>query len=345
MMIIPLRDDGRAAGSPSVVKLPRVALSKPLGWSPDNRIGLSFNAPELTAIYTVPSSGGKAAQLTPKYATMPRWTPDQKKIFFYGANQGEFADLECIPAEGGKVTRVPLRGPHVTILGWGLSISPDGRTVLFQGRFIGTPEGWHRHMFTAPIEGGEVTEIAPGVDDFCCPAWAPDGKSFTFVGYHDLAEGKTVNDIYTIPANGGKAQKLTSDTDHVADASVAWSPDGSLIAFYSDDGSEDGKVVKLLPVRGSRARVLVEGLKGSHDEADLAWSPDGKQLAYINNDRIWKVSLEDGKSVEVKTGLDAVHQGIAWSPDGRTIAFSARQGGEQELWLMENFLPPAARRH
>jgi Tol biopolymer transport system component len=30
---------------------------------------------------------------------------------------------------------------------------------------------------------------------------------------------------------------------------------------------------------------------------------------------------------------------MAWSPDGKTIAFSGLQGGEPELWLMEDFLP------
>jgi Tol biopolymer transport system component len=29
---------------------------------------------------------------------------------------------------------------------------------------------------------------------------------------------------------------------------------------------------------------------------------------------------------------------MTWSPDGKTIAFSAVQGGDPELWLVEDFL-------
>ncbi len=278
-------------------------------------------------------------QLTPQFSTMPQWAPDQKKIYFCGANQGEYVGIELVPAEGGKVTRIPIRGPHQTTIGGpGMSISPDGKKILFQGRFLATPEGQRPHMFTMPIEGGDVTELSVGTDRFFYPSWSPDGKSFAFVGHQVEAEAKTAANIFTILATGGKARKLTSDSDQVAYGPVAWSPDGSSIAFYSEEGTENGKV-KLLPVSGGAARVLVAGLKGYNGETGLAWSPDGKELAYVTNGRIWRLSLEGGKSQELKTGLDAAHLGIAWSPDGKTIAFSAHQGGEPELWLMSDFLP------
>jgi Tol biopolymer transport system component len=320
-----------------VIKLPQKTWRKPAGWCPDNRIGLVFSSSELTAIYSVPASGGKAVQLTAKWATMPSWTPDGKWIYFMGAHQEESGNIEFVPAEGGKVTRIPVRGSHPLQPGYpggGISISPDGKKILFQGRFYAAPVERLPHMFTIPIEGGEVTELDTGMKLFSYPCWSPDGKSFAFVGHQEIAIDKRVTDIYTISASGGKAQKLTSDSDQVTSGPVAWSPDGSTIAFYSQDGK-----IKLLPAHGGPTRVILEGLKGRLDHSGLAWSPDGKELGYGLKGKIWKVSLEDGKNQEVQTGLDAVHEHIAWSPDGRTIAFSAWQGGEPELWLMSDFLP------
>ena len=55
------------------------------------------------------------------------------------------------------------------------------------------------------------------------PAISPNGETiaFTYKG-----------DIYTVPANGGKATQLTTHPAH--DTQPVWSPDGSKIAFASD---------------------------------------------------------------------------------------------------------------
>jgi dipeptidyl aminopeptidase/acylaminoacyl peptidase len=79
MLIIPVGSDGRA-GSPTGLTLPHTTGYKPAGWSSGNQIGLMFYRDSESAIYTVPSSGGKAVQLTPSWAMTPAWTPDGKRI-------------------------------------------------------------------------------------------------------------------------------------------------------------------------------------------------------------------------------------------------------------------------
>jgi Tol biopolymer transport system component len=140
-----------------------------------------------------------------------------------------------------------------------------------------------------------------------------------------------------VAATGGPARKLTSESDLVFHAGITWSPDGGQIAFHS----EEGRKIKSLPVGGGSARVLVDGLTGNRSITNLAWSPDGRQLLYSTENRIWRLNLGTGKSEEVQTGLKVNHVDLAWSPDGKTIAFAGLQDGENELWLMEGFLPLA----
>ena len=339
LLLASVGPDGRPVGAPTKIELPHGTVNKLAGWSTDNKIGLIFRAPELTAVYTVPSSGGKAVQLTPKHAWMPSWSPLGARIYFDGWHHGESANLEYIPATGGPVVRIPVRGPYRLTPSYptgGVSVSPDGKKVLFVGHYTGflakstggvtaKPPDELSHIFVVPTEGGEVTEVASGFDYVSYPCWSPDGKQIAFLGR---------GNIHIMPAGGGQPRKLTSESDNVAAAPIAWSPDGRYLAYQTRDNT-----ARLLPLEGGASRLLVEGLRGYRPHSGLAWSPDGKELAYATRDRIWKVNLATGNSEEVQTGLDAIHMQMAWSPDGKTIAFSALQGGEPELWLMEDFLP------
>jgi len=117
-------------------------------------------------------------------------------------------------------------------------------------------------------------------------------------------------------------------------SAIAWSPDGKSIAYFSED-----KAIKVIPVNGGESSevVKVEDVSDSNP-GELAWSPDGRKLAYSSKGSIWAVSLDGGEPEEIKTELDAEAGHLSWSPDGKKIAFAAHSGN-QELWLMENFLP------
>ena len=335
LFIAPIAPDGRPAGPPAKIELPHKTGGKLAGWSRNNKIGLTFRAPEIAAIYTVPAPGGKAVQLTPKGAWMPSWTPDGKRIYFNGVHHGTEASTEYVPAAGGQVVRIPVRSPHPvsTYPPWsGISVSPDGRKILFQGYYSGASARLVPHVFTLPAEGGQVADLLTAIDELSYPCWSPDGKQIAFVS-KGWPGDDWINNIYTIPAEGGSPRRLTSASDNVDEAYIAWSPEGRFLAYQSRDDK-----IRLLPLAGGPSEVLVEGLRLNWGNSGLAWSPDGKELAYATRDRIWKVNLQSRKSEEVPTGLEAIHTQMTWSPDGKTIAFSAYQGGEPEFWLMEDFL-------
>jgi Tol biopolymer transport system component len=135
-------------------------------------------------------------------------------------------------------------------------------------------------------------------------------------------------------SDGGQVRRLTTREDSVYEASIRWSPNGDLIAFFGRDDT-----LRVIPVGGGASRTLVSKVGGGLRWCGIAWSPDGNTLAYVSKDRLYKIPREGGTPIVVETGLEALVSKIAWSPDGKSIAFTAAIGGEHELWLMEDFLP------
>jgi len=319
--IIPISRDRKSQGAPKKINLHLTSSTRLAGWTPDNRIGLLLQNPIHQAIYTVPSSGGKATQVT-SAGTHPSWTPNGKRLFFYMEE-----NICSSPAEGGSVSVIPISG-NVQEEGWySPNLSPDGKTVLFPATKKENPG---THIWTVPAKGGEATQItdSPGTDVF--PSWSPDGMWIVFCRQQKKDDGKTYKtDLFLVPAEGGEERQLTFSPDEVERIS-AWSPDGKLIAYASG-----AKEIKTVSLEGSEPMILVKRQRGG----GFTWSPDGNKIVYSDMGKIYMIFLDGGEPTEVKTGLEANVLRLSWSPDGKKIAFDARKGGDYEFYLMENFLP------
>jgi Tol biopolymer transport system component len=340
--VVPLSADGRPAAPPSKFDLPGQTGNLLAGWTRDNTIGILIPTPQLVALYTVPAEGGKATQLTTEYTAMPRWTPDGTRIYFDGAHGGARANLEYMPAEGGKVTRLPVVPDNIQpVFPSQLSISPDGRTLCYAGFYRSGSQDPGPYLFIVPVEGGTATRVAiePTTDkysDFGTPEWSPDGTEIAFLRHTEAEPGSETLNIYVVRREGGEPRQVSTGADKVQRGNLAWSPDGEVIGFFGEDGT-----LRLIPAAGGSSRIL--GPAESGPWSGIAWSPDGKRIAYTTGEGLHVVSRAGGDPKTIATGLDARHLQVDWSPDGKRIAFTASSGGEPDLWLIEDFLPrPAA---
>jgi Tol biopolymer transport system component len=337
--VVPLSADGKPAAAPSKFDLPGQTGNLLAGWTRDNTIGILIPTPKLLALYAVPAEGGKATQLTTEYTAMPRWTPDGIRIYFDGAHGGARANLEYMPADGGKVTRLPIVPDNIQpVYPSQLSISPDGRTICYAGFYRSGNQDPGPHLFTVPVEGGTATrvaiELATDKDSgFRVPEWSADGTQIAFLRSTEAEPGSKNLNIFVVRREGGKPRQVSTDADKVQRGNLAWSPDGEVIGFFGEDGT-----LRLIPAAGGSSRILVPSESGPW--AGIAWSPDGKRIAYTTGEGLQVVSRDGGEPKTIATGLDARHLQVDWSPDGKRIAFTASSGGEPELWLMANFLKP-----
>ena len=161
-------------------------------------------------------------------------------------------------------------------------------------------------------------------------------------------------DLFTVPATGGEARRLTSHIGY--EAFAHYSPDGRTIAFTGEyDGNRE---VYVIPAEGGEPRRVTYTSTNSRDDMGdrmgpnnivMGWTPDGKYIIFRNRigdgftGRLWKVS-PDGAMPEV---LPLPEGGwCSWSADGKKLAYNRvmrefrtwkyyRGGMADDVWIFD----------
>jgi len=334
LWIVPVSSGGKPEAEPTKIDLKPIVTATlhgksvrkfmdPLGgWSHKNEIALLLESPEDSAIYRVPVAGGRAT-LIGLEGREPRWSPDGKRVYFRGKT-----NIESVAAEGGDERPVPI-GYKIPLTVWFPSgsneVSRDGKSIVFAG-------GYHKSeqhpglsgIFIVPSEGGEARQIAvPGDGVPLNPSWSPDGKWLAYTN---------TNSIWIVASEGGSPRQLTTAADQVAENELRWSPDGKTIAYFGAD-----KTLRLTAVTVGPSQVLTR-IPLANYFLGLSWSPDGSKLAYTTIEKAWIISASGGEPREIPVGFEGRMTQIDWSPDGRNLVFMGATGGEEEVWLMSDFL-------
>lgn len=117
-------------------------------------------------------------------------------------------------------------------------------------------------------------------------------------------------------------------------ATPAFSPDGTLVAFRQSDGGNHTGIYEAV-VGGEKSIQL------TNEPGDCCptWSPDGRQIAFErytegNSVSIFTIPALGGTERRLYRGLDHMGGGLSWSSDGSLIAFTeSPQNDPTRAWI------------
>ncbi len=168
------------------------------------------------------------------------------------------------------------------------------------------------------------------LDDFS-DQWIKEMKKYY---WPDLAKYQSAEDFSTRITNHRKEYNFWN-------SSPAISPDGSKMAYISDDAGVFGIYTKDLEKKSERHELITSLRQQDFEELNLltpgiSWNPQGTMLAISaksgGEDAIYLVNAQNGDYDKLKFGIKSISS-VNWSPDGQYLAFIGSADEETDIYL------------
>ena len=246
--------------------------------------------------------------------------------------------LGLAPLSTGVFLHAQSLAPGVREAAW----SPDGKRLVVS---------WFDQLWTMAPDGKDQKRLSITPGGFTSErdaAFSPDGKTIAFA-----AETNGQFDVWTVPAAGGAATKVTSEAGD--ERWPSFTRDGRIIyahrpvkgawAIYTSSGGSRGSGGAGGAGR-SGGSVTTKLTPDDAAEWQPRVSPDGEWVAFVSDREsaageidIWAREVATDAAAKPRTVRVTKTAGAesapAWAPDSKHIAYSAGLGAQAAIWAIQ----------
>jgi len=258
-------------------------------------------------------------------AMHPAWSPDGKRIAFWGLPEGSNRrDLYTVLADGSR--SAIEEAVHVIddeFLDWSPVWTDGGRSLIFASTRGGTMNLWKLPMNPSTGNAAGPPTSLPAPSGWAgWPSVSADGRQLIFV------DRNAREAVYRVPLESsgrfaGPPEPFPVGSFEIGAGLMDIMAGGKSVAFASSDMPQHLYIVTI----DGTLRQLTEGF---HRDRQPAWSPDGTWIAF-QSDRFPEGNLAlirtDGGGLRHVAEVAESIWNPCWSPDGSHLAFTSRQGG------------------
>ncbi|PRP93185.1 hypothetical protein ENSA5_44520 [Enhygromyxa salina] len=211
----------------------------------------------------------EASEIGPTGAQLrnPAWSPDGSFIVFE-SDAESFRDLYRLQLGSGQLLRL-TDNPEGN---FEPAVSPDSQRIAFASSRDGNAE-----IYVMNADGGAPQRLTDSRGDDASPTWSPDGRALAFTSARERARGI---DVFVLAIDGGEVRPAVREGSRegsIIANDLAWSPDGTRLAFTELTPAGGGAVIAIVdPERGE----VIARTRGPGIDEQPAWSPDGAHLVF-----------------------------------------------------------------